>query len=87
MNLLAATGAQVYQVLDYPGEGLFPTSTWTAGMWLVDRYELKRPKPDAGPYTLSLTLFASDADAPLPAETTSGRLKDDTFIIPNVGVP
>jgi hypothetical protein len=87
VNLLAATGAQVYQVLDFPGEGLFPTSTWTAGMWLVDRYELKRPKPDAGPYSVSVTLFASDADAPLPAQTLGGRLQDDTFVIPNVGVP
>jgi hypothetical protein len=87
MNLLSATGTQVYQVLDYPGEGLFPTNTWTPGMWLVDRYELKRPRPDAGPYTVTVTLFATDADAPLPAQTANGGLKDDTFVIPNVGVP
>ena len=39
------------------------------------------------PYTVTVTLFASDADAPLPAETLGGRLKDDTFVIAQVGVP
>ncbi len=87
VNLLAASGAQAYQVIDYPGEGLFPTNTWTPGMWLVDRYELKRPKPDAGPYTVAVTLFASDADAPLAAETAAGRLPDDTVTVANVSVP
>ena len=72
VNLLSAAGDQVYQVLDYPGEGLFPTNTWTPGMWLVDRHELKRPKPEAGPYSVTVTLFASDADAPLTAETSAG---------------
>jgi hypothetical protein len=84
VNLNSAAGAQVYQVLDYPGEGLFPTNTWTPGMWLVDRYELKRPKPDAGPYAVAVTLFASDADAPLTAQLASGRLPGDTFVIPNI---
>jgi hypothetical protein len=87
VNLLSAAGAQAYQVLDYPGEGLFPTNTWTPGMWLVDRYELKRPKPDAGPYSATITLFASDADAPLTAETAAGPLRDDTFVVPNIRVP
>ena len=41
VNLLDAAGQQVYQVLDFPGEGLFPTSSWTSGMWLVDRFELE----------------------------------------------
>ena len=87
VNLLSAAGAQAYQVLDYPGEGLFPTSTWTPNMWLVDRYELKRPRSEAGPYTVAVTLFASDADAPLSAEAAAGRLPDDSFIIPNIQVP
>jgi hypothetical protein len=87
VNLLSSSGSQVYQVLDYPGEGLFPTNSWTPGMWLVDRYELKRPKPDAGPYSVTVTLFASDADAALTAETATGRLSDDTFVIPNLGIP
>jgi len=87
VNLLSAAGAQAYQVLDYPGEGLFPTNTWTPNMWLVDRYELKRPRPEAGPYTAAVTLFASDADAPLTAEAAAGRLPDDMFVIPNIQVP
>ena len=87
VNLLSSSGSQVYQVLDYPGEGLFPTNTWTPGMWLVDRYELKRPKPDAGPYSVNVALFASDADAALKAETATGRLPEDTYVIPNLAVP
>ncbi len=87
VNLLTTGGDQAYQVLDYPGEGLFPTNTWTPGMWLVDRYELKRPQPDAGPYTVTVTLFASDADAPLAAQTAAGPLPGDTFTIANIGVP
>jgi hypothetical protein len=87
VNLLTAGGTQAYQVLDYPGEGLFPTNSWTPGMWLVDRYELKRPKPEAGPYRVALTLFASDADAPLVATSHDGRLPEDTFAISNLSVP
>ena len=87
VNLLSAAGAQAYQVLDYPGEGLFPTNTWTPGMWLVDRYELKRPQPDTGPYSAAVTLFASDADAPLAAQSVAGRLPDDTFVVPDIRVP
>jgi hypothetical protein len=62
VNLVSAAGEVVYQVLDYPGETLFPTADWTPGMWLVDRYQLKRPAPDAGPYTVEVTLFTSDSD-------------------------
>jgi hypothetical protein len=85
VNLLAegASGEQVFQVLDFPGEGLYPTHTWAPGMWLVDRYQLKRPRPALGPYTVTLTLFASDADDPLPALDAGGRrLPGDTLIIP-----
>jgi len=82
VNLLTAAGDTAFQVLDYPGETLFPTADWTPGMWLVDRYQLKRPAADAGPYTVALTLFASDADAPLEAIGAAGRLLADTLVIP-----
>ena len=82
MNLINATGDTVFQVLDYPGETLFPTASWTSGMWLVDRYQLKRPLGATGPYTVALTLFASDADAPLEAGFVGGRLAEDTLVIP-----
>jgi hypothetical protein len=87
VDLLSASGVQAYQVLDYPGEGLFPTNTWTSGMWLVDRYELKRAKPDTGPYTVTVTLFTSDADNPLTAQGPSGRLPGDTVAISGIQVP
>ena len=82
VNLINATGDTVFQVLDYPGETLFPTASWTSGMWLVDRYQLKRPLGATGPYTVALTLFASDADAPLEAGFVGGRLAEDTLVIP-----
>jgi hypothetical protein len=83
VNLLSASGEQVFQGLDFPGEGLFPTQSWVRSMWLVDRYQLKRPRPEAGPYTVTVTLFASDADDPLPAASPGGqRLPDDTLSIP-----
>jgi hypothetical protein len=76
VNLRTAAGETAFQVLDYPGETLFPTASWTPGMWLVDRYQLKRPAADAGPYTVELTLFASDADLPLEAVFAGGRLAE-----------
>lgn len=72
INLLSATGEQVYQVLYYPGEGLFPTSSWAPGMWLVDRYQLKRPTPEAGPYTVTVTVFDEVTGDIIPAYTSSG---------------
>jgi hypothetical protein len=50
-------------------------------MWLVDRYQLKRPRPDAGPYSVTLTMFASDADDALPAMDQGERLEGDTLTI------
>jgi len=88
VNLVSASGEQVYQVLDYPGEGLFPTAAWTPGMWLVDRYQLKRPAPEAGPYAVTVTVFAADADDPLPAQAADGtRLPKDTFVISGLAAP
>lgn len=88
VNLLSADGQPVYQILDQPGEALFPTQSWTPGMLLVDRYQLKRPVLDAGPDTVTVTLFDSRADDPLPAHTASGApLAGDTFVIPSIQVP
>lgn len=79
VDLLTADGQLAFQVLDYPGEGLFPVASWTSGMWLVDRYQLKRPLPEAGPYTVAVTVFRSDSDFPLPAAGPGGeRLAADT---------
>jgi hypothetical protein len=48
-------------------------------MWLVDRYQLKRPQPDAGPYTVELALFTSDSDFPLRAEGEG--VNEDTIVL------
>jgi hypothetical protein len=88
VNLFAADGRQVYQILDQPGETLFPSQSWTPSMMLVDRYALKRPVPDVGPYTVAVTLFDSSADDPLPATSEGGApLAEGTFVIPSIPVP
>jgi hypothetical protein len=88
VNLLSADGQQTYQILSQPGDTLFPSQSWTPGMMLVDRYQLKRPAPDAGPYTVTVTLFDSSEDEPLPAQADGGApLADGTFIIPSLQVP
>jgi hypothetical protein len=86
VNLLSAANQQVYQILDQPGEELFPSPSWTPGMVLVDRYELKRPAPDAGPYTVTVTLFDSAQDGALPAQTSAGSaLAENTVVIHPTG--
>lgn len=88
VNLLSADGQQAYQILSQPGDALFPSQSWTPGMVLVDRYQLKRPVPDAGPYTVTVTVFDSSADDPLPAQADGGApLADSTFVIPSIPVP
>lgn len=88
VRLIGADGRVAYEILDQPGEKLFPTPSWPPGMWLVDRYPLKRPAPDHGPYTITVTVFASDADDALPARAADGAaLPQNTFTIPGVTVP
>lgn len=88
VRLWDAQGNLVYEILDQPGERLFPTQSWTPGMWLVDRYPLKRPASESLPYSISITVFASDADDPLPAIAADGAvLADNTFIIPDIFPP
>jgi hypothetical protein len=83
VNLLSADGQQVYQVLDYPGEGLFHTPTWGPGMILVDRYQLKRPVPDVDLYTVTVTVFDDLTGDVITAQIADGgALVDNTFVIP-----
>ncbi len=88
VNLLSADSQTAYQILDRPGETLFPSQSWAPGLMLVDRYQLKRPVPDAGPYTVTVTVFDSSADDPLAAVDDVGApLADSTFVIPSISVP
>jgi len=83
VNLLNATNQQAYQILDQPGEKLFPTQSWTPGMVFVDRYQLKRPVPEAGPYAITVTLFDSAEEGALPAQTEAGAaFVDNILVIP-----
>jgi hypothetical protein len=87
VDLLDAGGQPIYSILDQPGEKLFPSQSWTPGMMLVDRYELKRPVPDAGPYTVTVTLFDSSENDPLPAVSGGAPLADGTFVIAPIPAP
>jgi len=88
VRLITAEGTVAYEILDQPGEKLFPTQSWTPGLWLIDRYWLKRPVPGKGPYTITVTVFASDADDALPAQAADGTaLPDHTFVISGVMPP
>ncbi len=74
---------QAYQMLNYPGEGLFPTLAWGPGMLLVDRYQLKLPAPDAAPYLATVALFDNVSGEMLPAQAADGQaLPESTFNIP-----
>jgi hypothetical protein len=95
VNLFSASGEQVFQILDYPGEvnpdtgaPLFPTSHWAPGLWLVDRYQLKRPASDVGPFAVAVTVYDSAAEGALPAYGPAGTpLPEDTFIISGIAAP
>jgi hypothetical protein len=87
VNLLAADGQLAYQVIDYPGEGLFPTEMWAPDMWLVDRIQLRLPLAGSGPYQAQVTLFASDSDDPLAAYQAAAPLPEDTLTIGPIDAP
>jgi hypothetical protein len=85
VRLLDLGGNTVYEILNQPGEQLLPTPEWTPGMWVVDRYRLKRPVPDGSPYAVTVTVFTSDSEAALTATSRAGQnLVDNTIVIPNL---
>ncbi len=75
------TGALVYEILDRPGEGFFPTATWTSGFWLVDRYPLKRPPVAGAAYTVDITVFSASADDPLTALSGGQPVPENVYTI------
>lgn len=81
------TGALVYEILDRPGEGLFPTATWANGFWLVDRYPLKRPPVAGAAYTVDITVFSSSADDPLTALSQGQLLPENVYTIRTEPLP
>lgn len=83
VQLLNAAGALAYEVLYYPGEGLFPTQSWTPGMWLADRYQLKPPTPDSGPYTLAIALFDNLTGEQIAAHTSAGKALPGNVVMLN----
>ena len=83
VDLIGADGQTVFQILNFPGDGLFPTRSWAPNMRLIDRYQLKLPTPDAGPYTVNVALFDNTTSESIPAFTSEGTpLRDNTFTAP-----
>lgn len=56
VDLVGADGEQLFQVINFPGEGQLRTPGWRPGQITLDRYELKLPAEDAGAYTVRVTL-------------------------------
>ncbi len=89
-DLSAADGTPLFQILNYPGDGLFPTPAWTAGQWLLDRYQLKLPAEAAAgaAYQVRLTLLDNVTGAVVPAQAAGpAKVEDNTVILPEQGAP
>lgn len=67
-DVLGADGQTVFQILNFPGDALFPTREWRPGQIIIDRYPLKLPATEAGPYTVRVTLLDEVTGAAVAAQ-------------------
>ncbi len=57
VDLLDRDGAPAFQILNYPGEAMFPTTSWAPGMIVVDRYWLKLDAEPIGPLGVDVAVL------------------------------
>jgi len=81
VDLLDVAGVVRYQILNFPGEAFFPTSSWAPGQIIFDRHHLKLPPAGSGPYTVQVRLLDEPTGEPLPAQAI-----DDAEILENAVV-
>ncbi|MBL8095485.1 MAG: hypothetical protein JNL73_15040, partial [Anaerolineales bacterium] len=82
VDLIDADGVQVFQVINFPGEGQLRTPGWRPGQITLDRYELKLPAEDAGPYSVRVTLRDYGEPTTVPATARSAAsLEGDTLVL------
>jgi hypothetical protein len=89
-DLATAAGQPLFQILNYPGDGLFPTTAWAAGQIVIDRYQLKLPaKPAPGQaYRVQLTLLDNVTGAVVPARPAGlAHVTQDTVTLPEQSAP
>lgn len=89
-DLFADDGAPLFQILNYPGEGFFPTPAWAPGQLVLDRYQLKLPPgaPAGARYTAQITLLDNVTGAVIPARPAdSAKVVDNTLILPEQTAP
>jgi hypothetical protein len=85
VDLFGANGTALFQILNYPGEGLYRTSTWETGEIVIDRYQLKLSPEGPGPYTVQIRLLDDSSGATIEARPTgSAKVVDNTVVIPNL---
>jgi hypothetical protein len=80
-DLLDADGQTVFQILNFPGEALFPTRDWRPGQILIDRYPLKLPNPGAGPYSVRITLLDEATGAAVMSQVPARADSDGNSVI------
>lgn len=89
-DLFDAGGAPVFQILNYPGDALFPTPAWAAGQIILDRYQLKLPPdaPAAARYRVQITLLDNATGEVVPARPAeSAEVVDNTLMLPEQVAP
>ncbi|MBL8055748.1 MAG: hypothetical protein JNK29_03575 [Anaerolineales bacterium] len=89
-DLATADGQPLFQILNYPGDGLFPTPSWEPGEFVIDRYQLKLPA-GAAPgqaYRVQLTLLDNVTGEVVPAMPAGpARVSDHIVILPEQTAP
>lgn len=83
VDLLDITGEVRFSILNFPGEALFPTSTWAPGQIIFDRYQLKLPPNKRGPYTVNVRLLDEPTGETIPAHALAGvaRIVENTIVL------
>ncbi len=82
VDLIGADGARLFQVINFPGEGQLRTPGWRPGQLTLDRYELKLPAEDAGPYTVHVTLHDYGEPTTVAAAADGAvTLEGDTLVL------
>ncbi len=80
-DLLDTDGQIAFQILNFPGEALFPTRDWRPGQIVIDRYQLKLLATEAGPYTVRITLLDEATGAVVTSQAPAGAETGENSII------
>lgn len=86
VDLLDAAGVVRYQILNFPGEAFFPTSSWAPGQLIFDRHQLKLPLEGSEPYIVHVRLLDEPTGEPLTAQAIDGaEIVENAVVISEFG--